>query len=431
MKSIENKTLVKRFTFTVLMILIFHLLGFITIPGINGKQLAKVANNQALQLLTMFSGGGLNSFSLMSMGLSGFINAQIVVQILQNGVDPKLTLWAKSGEVGRKKLDQFTRVVALIFSFVQSIGITAGINKLANNQFVMQASLWMYLVIGMLMTAGTFLGMWIADQITVKGLGNGTSVIISYGIISRLPQDLGNLVAQNTSHGHANWVPLVVAGVITLVLGFIIAWFNSSEHRTPIQYATREVLTGKQSYLPLKLIVPGVIPIIFASSIFSIPQTFLSFANSRQQATWYQVFNQFLSMNSITGMIIYCIFIVVFTYIYSSMQFDPEKVAENFTKQEAYIPGVVPGKPTAEYFKRLLNDLALPGSLFLVVISVTPMILSTFFMPDLQIGLTGSSMLILVGTFTDIRSQVQGLRLKADYKGFLDTSYDFDQEVIL
>ena len=290
----------------------------------------------------------------------------------------------------------------------------------------------MYLVIGMLMTAGTFLGMWIADQITVKGLGNGTSVIISYGIISRLPQDLGNVVAQNTSHGHVNWVPLaVVAGVITLVLGFIVAWFNSSEHRTPIQYATREVLTGKQSYLPLKLIVPGVIPIIFASSIFSIPQTFLSFANSRQQATWYQVFNQFLSMNSITGMIIYCIFIVFFTYIYSSMQFDPEKVAENFTKQEAYIPGVVPGKPTAEYFKRLLNDLALPGSLFLVVISVTPMILSTFFMPDLQISLTGSSMLILVGTFTDIRSQVQGLRLKADYKGFLDTSYDFDQEVIL
>src|SRR5699024_10794307 len=143
---------------------------------------------------------------------------------------------------------------------------------------------------------------------------------------SRLPQDLGNVVAQNTSHGHVNWVPLVVAGVITVVLGFIIAWFNSSEHRTPIQYATREVLTGKQSYLPLKLIVPGVIPIIFASSIFSIPQTFLSFANSRQQATWYQVFNQFLSMNSITGMIIYCIFIVVFTYIYSSMQFDPEKV---------------------------------------------------------------------------------------------------------
>lgn len=426
MRSIENKTLVKRFTFTILMLLIFHLLSFITIPGVNGKELAKISQVQALQILTMFSGGGLSSFSLMSMGLSGFINAQIIIQILQNGVVPQLTLWAKSGEVGRHKLDQCTRAVTLIMSFVQSIGITAQINQYAGGQFLAQANVWTYVVVGMLMTAGTFLAMWIGDQITEKGLGNGTSVIIAFGIITRLPQDAVGLFTENVSRGKVNWVPVLTAVAITLIIAYIVSWFNSSEHRTPIQYATREVLTGKQSYLPLKLTVPGVIPIIFASSIFSIPQIFLSYMHGQTRATWYQVTNQFVSMNSVTGILVYSVLIVAFTYMYGSIQFDPQKVAENFTKQEAYVPGVVPGKPTASYFKRLLNDLALPGSIFLVVISVTPMLIQTFLMPKMQIGLTGSSLLILAGTYTDIRNQVQGLRLKSDYKGFLDTSYDFD-----
>lgn len=426
MKSIENKTLIKRFTYTIFIVLIFHLLGFITIPGINGKQLAKIANNQALQLLSMFSGGGFNSFSMMSMGLSGFINAQIIVQLLQSGVVPTLTNWAKSGEVGRHKLDQFTRVLAFILSFVQSIGITAMINRFANNQFLLQANIWTYTVVGMLMTAGTFIAMWLGDQITEKGLGNGMSVLITFGIICRVPQTVQDLFLRNTTHGKLDWKPILVAFVMTFILAWIVAWFNRSEHRTPIQYARREVLTGKQSYLPLKLIVPGVIPIIFASSIFSLPQTLLQFMGRQSQLTWYQVFNQFLSMNSITGMLIYAVLMIIFTFVYSSVQLDPEKIAENFTKQEAYIPGVVPNKPTAEYFKRLLNELALPGSLFLVVISLIPMIISTFFIPTMEMGLSGSSLLIIIGTMTDIKAQIQGLRLKADYRGFLDTSYHFD-----
>lgn len=426
MKSIENKTLVKRITFTIFAILIFHLLSFITIPGVNGKELAKIANNQTLQIMSMFTGGGFNSFSLMSMGLSGYITAQIVVQLLQSGVVPTLEQWAKAGEVGRHKLDQLTRTLTLILSFVQSIGITAGINMRAGNQFLVKADIWTYIVIGMLMTAGSFLAMWIADQITDKGLGSGTNVIITFGTISRLPSTFQDLITNNTVKGKLDWFPIILALVITFVLTWTVAWINSSEHRTSIQYARREVLTGKQSYLPLKIIVPGMVPIVFAGAIISLPQSILMFFENQKDTTWYQVISQFFTMNSATGMILYGVLIISFTYIYGSVQLQPEKIADNFTKQEAYIPGVVPGRPTAEYFKRLLNDLALPGSIFLVVISIIPMVISTFIMPKVQFGLTGSSLIIIAGCFTEIRNQVQGLRLKANYAGFLNEDYQFD-----
>lgn len=424
-KQEQTHTLYKRAFYTIGILIIYHFLSYVAIPGVDSKAMLKAAQSESLTMLSMFSGGSFSSFSIMSMGVTAYVTAQIIVQLLQSNVIPKLTEWSKQGQTGREKLNQLIRVITLVLGFVQSIGITAGINSVSGYHFLIDNSIRNYVLIGLLLTAGTFIAMWMGDLITENGLGNGVSVIISTGIIAQWPSVVRKFMKSITKHGHVNYLVLgmMVIGIIVLVA--FIVWFNQSERRLPIQYARRETLTGSESFLPLKIDVPGVVPIIFASSILAIPQTILMMFSKFSTKTWYKVLANFFTLNTTSGIIIYGVLIIIFTYVYSSIQIDPEKLAENFQRQEAYIPGVYPGIPTSVYIQGLLNCLALPGSMFLMIISVVPLVISKNLSSDLQVGITGSSLLIVVGVITEIVRQINGLRVKTEYKGFLDSHFTF------
>ncbi|QDR73627.1 preprotein translocase subunit SecY (plasmid) [Limosilactobacillus reuteri] len=422
----DHVTLVKRVFYTIGILILYRLISFVTIPGVDAKSLMKVSNSTSLTMLSMFSGGGFQTFSILSMGVTAYVTAQIIVQLLQSNVIPKLTEWSKQGQTGRNKLNQLTRWLTLILGFAQSVGVTAGINTMSTG-FLLDNSWTNYVVIGMVLTAGTFLAMWMGDQITEKGVGNGVSVIICAGIVSRWPELWNQLMKLINKSRVATPVLLTTLIIGLLLLVLLIVWFNNSERRIPIQYARHETGTGSESFLPFKVNVPGVVPIIFASSILAIPQTILMFFKNESSKIWYRVLANFFTLSTSTGVLIYGLLIIVFTYLYSSIQIEPGKLAENFQRQEAYIPGVYPGNPTANYVQAVLNELALPGSLFLVVISVVPLLISNRMSPSIQLGISGSSLLIVVGVITEMVRQIKGLVTKNEYPGFLNKEYSFKE----
>lgn len=425
-KRESQKNLLRRIGYTIGILLIYDLLSYVLIPGVDPRQLAKLASIPALAMISTFSGGGFQNLSLMSMGVGAYISAQIIVQLLQTGVVPKLTEWSKQGKIGRHKLTQLTRYLTVILGFVQAIGIVASLNSLLQFGIVIVDSWWNYLVIGIVLTAGSFIAMWLADQITDKGLGNGISVIITAGIIKKLPNNIQQVYDSLSTTAGTNWGPLIILIVVTAMMAVFIVWYNRCEYRLPIQYSRRENKTSNDSYLPLKLIVPGVVPIIFASSLLSIPQLVMMFFDSKDTAYISSVVNKIFSLSSSVGVTIYGVLIVLFTYLYSIVQVDPERLADNLTKQDAYIPGIWPGDDTAIYIKKRLYDLALPGAAFLSLISIVPLFISNSISPNLQLGLTGSNLLIIVGTLSDIGRQIEGLKLKEGYYDFLSENYAFE-----
>lgn len=424
-KKESRKNLIKRICFTIFVLLVYNALSYVIIPGIDPRQLAKVANNPSLMMMSLFSGGGFQNLSLMSMGVSPYITAQIIVQLFSSGAIKILTEWSNEGKIGRQKLTTLTRWISLVLGFVQAIGIVAGINALAQYGFAVQNTWLNYIVIGMLLTAGSFIGMWLGDQITQNALGNGISVIIAAGIIKRIPDITKTFILSVSTTIGVKWdivLPILLCAIIMMA---VIIWFNRSEYRVPVQYTRRGTEKTDDSYLPLKLIVPGVIPVIFAASILTIPQTVLLFFQTRNTSPIYKMFNDFFSLTSPTGITLYAILIVLFTYVYSVVQVDPIKLADNLSRQDAYIPSIWPGDPTAIYMKELIYKLDLPGSMFLMIISVIPLIASNTISPSLQMGLSGSSLLIIVGTLTDIGRQIEGLKLKEGYSHFLSTKHSF------
>lgn len=425
MSIFRDKNISKRLFYTIGVLLIYKLLSYITLPGIDPKQLAKVANDRVLTFLSMFSGGGFQSFSLLSMGITAYVTAQIFVQIFQSLI-PTLKSWSDAGKVGRQKLDKLTRIIALFLSLGQSMIIIADINNITRNKFLVHNDFISIAFLLLLLTSGTFIALWLSDRITENGLGKGISVIISAGIISKLPQTIQQSIGQNTYLGRSN-VGFLIGGALGIFLmTWFIAWFNGSEHRTYVQYARKAVFTGQQSYLPLKIIIPNVVPIVLASSLLTVPQLILTTLQRFSDQPWYQLLNQIFSLNSSVGIILYGVLIVWFTYYYSQMQIQPDKIAENFSKQEAYVLGINPGDETTLYFTKLLNYLSLPGSLFLLVIAVVPLLISHYTSANLQVGLGGSSILIILGTLIDIGTQIEGLKQKNEYGGFLSEKYTFD-----
>lgn len=423
-KKENRRNLFRRIAWTIGILVVYNLLTYVTIPGVDRKVLAEISKIPTLTMMAMFSGGGFQKFSLLSMGVGPYITAQIIVQLLQSGVIPKLTEWSKQGQIGRHKLTQLTRALTVVIGFVQAVGIVATLNSLSQVGIFLVDSWWNYLVIGLIWTAGSFIAMWLGDQITQNGLGNGISVIISAGIIKGLPESTKQLVDALSTTAGIKWDLIVLTIVLVIILTTFIVWFNRCEYRLPIQYTRRENNTSDDSYLPLKLIVPGVVPVIFASSILSLPQTVLMFFNTQKADPIYKMFNDFFALQSDTGICLYGILIILFTYVYSLVQVEPDKLAENLSKQEAYIPSIWPGDPTAVFIKNTIFDLDLPGAAFLALISVIPLIVSNQISPSLQLGLSGSSLLIIVGTLADIGRQIEGLKLKEGYYDFLSPSYN-------
>lgn len=419
-KDIRNKIL-----FTLGILIVFRLGSYITVPGVNAKALESMSSSGLVGILNTFSGGGLTNYSIFAMGVSPYITAQIIVQLLQMDIVPKFVEWSKQGEVGRRKLNQATRWLTIVLAFAQSIGITAGFNYLSQMNLVESPSVQTFLTIGLILTAGTMLTTWLGDMITERGIGQGVSMIIFAGIIARTPVGIQQIYTEqfvNTAKGEWTQSFIIVGAIILAVLAIVIfvTWVQQASRKIPIQYTRRASGASDSSYLPLKVNVAGVIPVIFASSFISTPQTILmAFASSHSDDTWYTVLNDVFNMQTTKGAILYTVLIVLFTFFYAFVQVNPEKLAENLQKQGSYIPGVWPGKKTQDYMSGLLIRLSVVGALFLGLVALIPLLASNIFGLDESIGLGGTSLLIVVGVAIELANQLEGLMMKREYVGFI------------
>ncbi|HJA46292.1 MAG TPA: preprotein translocase subunit SecY [Candidatus Limosilactobacillus excrementigallinarum] len=419
-KEIRSKIL-----FTLFVLIVYRLGASITVPGVNAAALAQISSTGLASILNTFSGGGLENYSVFAMGVSPYITAQIVVQLLQMDIVPKFVEWSKQGEVGRRKLNQATRWLTILLGFIQSIGITAGFNALSTIKLVNNPGVRTYLTIGLILTAGTMFATWLGDMITERGLGNGVSMLIFAGIVAQFPKGLQQLWDDQIvgESGSALWAGIGFIAVVAICLLIIVAfvtWVQQAERRLPIQYTRRTTTSPKSSYLPLKINVSGVIPVIFAGSFISTPQTILmAFQRTHGGDSWYQIMTNIFNMQSGPGITLYTLLIIIFTFFYAFVQVNPEKLAENLQKQGSYISGVWPGKGTQTFVSHLLMRLSTVGSLFLGIISLIPLIASNVWNLSQSIGLGGTSLLIVVQIALDVNRQLNGLTMKREYIGFI------------
>ncbi|KRN75326.1 secY protein [Weissella kandleri] len=423
LNSLKEKDIRKKLFFTLGILIVYRIGAYITVPGINPKALSEVANSGLGSILNMFSGGGLTNYSLFAMGVSPYVTAQIVVQLLQMDIVPRFVEWSKQGEVGRRHLNQVTRYLTIVLAFAQSIGITAGFNQLSQIQLVQTPDLQTYLMIGSILTIGTMFAVWLGEMITQYGLGQGISMLIFAGIIARVPAGLYQLIDENIiqnsykAQGTALFFGLMM--LLVVVISFV-TWFNQAIRKIPMQYTRRSVGSGSSSYLPLKVNVAGVIPVIFASSLLVTPQTILqAFAGKFGGQGWYETATTWLSMQTLQGGILYTLLIVLFTFFYAFVQVNPEKVAENLQKQGSYIVGVRPGAATEKWMSKLLMRLSSVGALFLGAIALAPILATHIFGLDSNLGMSGTSLLIVIGVAIDLIRQLEGLMMKKAYVGFI------------
>ncbi len=424
--AFKVKDIRSRILFTVLILFVFRLGTHITVPGVDASRLNTIADLPFLNMLNLVSGGAMQQFSIFSMGVSPYITASIVIQLLQMDIVPKFVEWSKQGELGRKKLNQATRYLTLVLGFVQSMTLTAGFNYYTQLGFVNNPNMATYIVIGLILTAGTMLVTWLGEQITERGIGNGVSMIIFAGIISRLPASIKELIEdyfinvdQSDIWLNAIFMALLVIAVLIVIT--LVTYVQQAERKIPIQYTKRVAGAPTSSYLPLKVNAAGVIPVIFASSFITTPNAIIqALGSSYRGETWYEVVQTIFSYNTVPGAIIYTVLIVAFTFFYAFVQVNPEKLAENLQKQGSYIPSVRPGKGTEEYVSRLLMRLSTVGSIFLGLVALLPIIAQMAWNLPQSIGLGGTSLLIIIGVALDTAKQLEGLMLKRKYTGFIN-----------
>ncbi|MFD1673056.1 preprotein translocase subunit SecY [Agrilactobacillus yilanensis] len=419
-KEIRNRIL-----FTLGILIIYQLGTQITVPGVNAKALNSIGQTGFISLLDTVSGGGLSNYSVFSMGVSPYITAQIVIQLLQMDIVPKFVEWSKQGEVGRRKLNQVTRYLTIALAFVQSIGITAGFNALSSIGLVKNPGVKTFIIIGIILTGGTMLLTWMGEQITDRGLGNGVTMIIFGGIIARLPSGAYQLYREqvvNAGRGEQwkGWLFLAILVIAVLAIVTFVTYVQQANRKIPIRYTRRVVGGGSESFLPLKINVAGVIPVIFASSFIVMPSTILLvFQNNHSEDTWFQILKSIFSMQTTPGAILYTVLIILFTFFYAFVQVNPEKVAENLQKQGSYIPSVWPGKATEKYISQMLMKLSTVGSLFLGIVALLPQLATNIWGLPQSIGLGGTSLLIVVQAAIETNRQLNGLLMKREYAGFI------------
>jgi len=415
----------RKIIFTLLMLVVFRIGTFIPVPGVNADVLKSQDEFNVFGLLNTFGGGALKNFSILAMGIMPYITASIIIQLLQMDVVPKFTEWSKQGEVGRRKLAQFTRYFTIVLGFIQAFGMSYGFNNLAGGQLIANPGVGTYFVIAIVLTGGTAFLLWLGEQITEKGVGNGISIIIFAGIVAGIPSVINQIYAQQFENAGEQLflrivtVVLIVVAVIAIVVGTI--FIQQALRKIPIQYAKRMVagknpVGGQSTHLPLKVNAAGVIPVIFAVSFIVTPRTIASFFEQNDVTMWIiKVFDY----SHPIGMVVYSALIIAFTYFYAFIQVNPEQVADNLKKQGGYIPGIRPGKSTQEYLTRVLYRLTFVGSLFLTAIAILPVLfINIAGLPQsAQIG--GTSLLIVVGVALDTMKQLESQLVKRHYKGFI------------
>jgi preprotein translocase subunit SecY len=415
--------------FTAFALLVWRLGVKIKVPLFDVKANASDSNN-LFGFLDIFTGGALSQFSILALGISPYITSSIVIQLLQMDIIPQFKEWAEEGEAGKAKLNQWTRYVALFLAFVQALALIIGIkNSYANLYFEellgFELNAFTYVYMALVMTAGTAFVMWLADQITLHGIGNGGSMMIVAGIVAGLPAMFVSLynefIVGTTQNPATGWSIAKFFIIIALFLIIIVAiiWMEGLQRKIPIQYANRPAaaaIRGKQdSNVPLKLNSASVIPVIFASTLLSVPLTIVNFTSL--DTTWWEMI---FSYEKPIGFALYIILIFLFSFFYSFLQISPEKMAENLKKQNAYIPGVKPGEDTAAYISKVLFKVTLLGATYLAIVASLPMIITLIFnIQSAGVSVGGTSIMIVVGVAIETAKQIKTEVQSQEYHGFM------------
>jgi preprotein translocase subunit SecY len=417
-RDIRNKII-----FTLLMLIVYRIGTFIPVPNANAEVLKATDEFNLVGFLNTFGGGALSNFSIFAMGIMPYITASIIVQLLQMDVIPKFAEWSKQGEVGRRKLAQFTRYFTIVLGFIQSFAMSYGFNAMYGGTLIEDTSITSYLTIAIVLTGGTAFLLWLAEQITAHGVGNGISIIIFSGIVAAMPTAVNQLYAQKIQEaGDQLFVNIVILVLLLLVILAVIVgviYVNQALRKIPIQYAKRSGDRGRgqqMSHLPLKVNAAGVIPVIFSVAFIVTPRTLATFFGTNDITTF--ITNTF-DYTKPVGMIIYVALIVAFTYFYAFIQVNPENVADNLNKQGAYIPGIRPGNATQTYLTKVLYRLTFVGAIFLVVISIMPILFTNLMSLPASAQIGGTSMIIVVGVALETMKQLESQLVKRQYKGFM------------
>lgn len=394
----KNRDIQKKILFTFAALFIFKLGTTIVVPGIN----LDTNSLGFLEIVNAMSGGAFEKASIFALGVMPYISASIVIQLLSMDIVPYLADLSKQGGAGRNKINQITRVVGIILAFVQGY--------MYSFSYIKNGTAMDYMLYSLVLTAGTALVLWIGDQITRKGIGNGTSMIIMAGIITTLPNMFSGLWTELITNGTG------FIGILTFIL-FIFVFLaiivgvifeENAERRIPIQYANKSTSTlGKQNYIPFKLNSAGVMPVIFASAVISIPQIIGSFVKNADVSLFI---TKYVSYTTLTGFMAYVLLIIGFAYLYTFMQLKPKELSENLNKNGGYIPGVRPGNETEDYIKKILKRITIVGACFLALLAALPILFSEFSTLQTSITISGTGLLIVVGvsleTFKQLESQL-------------------------
>ena len=429
---LKNKEIMNRILFTILILFVFRIGAQITVPGVTlGEDLNNYLNNSyALSLMNLLGGGTLQSFSIFALGVSPYITAQIIVELLSTDVLPALTELKRQGQSGRKKIELATRYLTLMLGAVQAYGIIQTMKTSDAISFQMASQEWLtYIYIIVVMMAGSMVVMWLGDRISVKGIGNGISMIIFAGIVCSLPSQIGN--------AWSLWVSNValqgqdsarIAGIFKFILYILaylliiafVTFIELSKRKIPVQHSGKgggqTQSMARASFLPIKINSAGVIPVIFASSILMAPSVIVAFVDaSHSNDTWLDIFqtSKMFDMGGWSmpwGLIIYLVLTIAFTFFYANIQINPEQLAENFQKNGSYIPGIHTGNETERYVRKVLNRVTFLGAIALAIIAALPPVLTlTVFKDNPSLALGGTGLIIVVGVALEVNSQIDGL----------------------
>lgn len=409
----------QRLLFVLGAIIVFRIGTFIPVPGIDPIALASMFEEQRgtiLDMFNMFSGGALERFSVFAIGIMPYISSAIIMQLL-TVVSPQLEQLKKEGEAGRRKITQYTRYGTLVLATFQATGVAIA---LENQNVVIEGGLSFRITAVMTLVTGTMFLMWLGEQVTERGIGNGISIIIFAGIVAGLPAAMGGtLEMARTGELHVLTV-LLLFGIVLLVTAFVV-FVERGQRRITVNYAKRQignkVYAGQSSYLPLKLNMAGVIPPIFASSIILFPATLGGWFGSSEGLTWLKDLSQTLSPGQPLYVMFYAIAIIFFCFFYTALIFNPKETADNLKKSGAFIPGVRPGKQTADYIDKVMSRLTLAGAIYITAVCLLPEFLTLQWSVPFYFG--GTSLLIIVVVTMDFISQVQAHLMSHQYDGLM------------
>ena len=420
----KYKKIIKMFLYTALILLVWRLAYHVQLPMIDRELLSSEVS--LFGFLDIFSGGALSNYSIVALGISPYITASIVIQLLQMDIVPTLKEWAEEGEVGRKKLNQLTRYLALALAFIQALTVSLGIVAYYGDIFELgvDATAFTYVYLALVMTAGTAFILWMAEKITAKGIGNGTSMFIVAGIVAGFPLMIQQLIGTYITKDNGSVGDIFVFfGILLLLIVIIIGvvFMESAVRKIPIQYANRPAAAAfrgrSESHVPIKLNVASVIPVIFASTLMSLPATIVRFLDMNNVIYWI---GQIFDYTQPIGFVLYIVLIYLFTFFYSFLQMNPEKVAENLQKQNAYIPGIRPGAETASYLSRVLFKITIVGATYLALVASLPIIISFVFDLPESVRIGGTSLIIVVGVAIETAKQIKTTAQEKQYRGFID-----------